>query len=433
MFNPRRYVVAMAVWVVALAGCIPAMNFAMDPLGYAKAAGWRAAQPTPEELILASSGAWPVPHGHPEAKILNVSSYRPTTAIFGSSTVWSNIDPGYPPLAADGRRPFNFGLLGVTIREMLGAFEHVVALQPPKRVVVGLEFYMFDAAKLSSPGFFDLPLAQRPSYRTDLRWFVGRRLLSADYTTEAAVMFWKRAARRLASWFVADVQAAGAEAQGAAARETFLRLMLDADRIMITTLYPPPGHTFRFVDDQGWSSLDAVRRMVAIARRHDIDLHLYISPNHARAFEAIRLMGWWPAFEAWERGLVRILDEDAKGHPNRQPVPLWDFCCYNSVTIDPIQESPTAAAGFRYFGDTVHFKTEVGDMLMDRMFATEASHKLPPDFGVRLTAQNIERHLAEIEGGHSAYLAANRQDVSDLAAMLQTMGRLTAPATEALK
>lgn len=423
----------MVVLVLALAGSIPAMNIVMDPLGYAKVAGWRAVHPTAEELILASSGVWPVPQGDSEAKILNVSYYRPATAIFGSSTVRSSIDPGYPPLSADGRRPFNFGLSGISIREMLAAFEHVVALTPPKRVVVGLEFYMFDADKLSSPGFFDLPLAQRPSYRSDLQWFVGRRLLSADYTTEAAIMFWKRVARGLASWLVADAQAAGADERGAATRETFLRLMLATDRIIITALYPPPRRVFRFVDYQRWSSLDAVRQMVAIARSHDIDLRLYISPNHARAFEAIRLMGWWPAFEEWQRGLVRILDEDGKAHPNQAPFPLWDFCCYNSVTINPIQESPTTAAGFRFFGDSVHFKTEVGYMLMDRMFATEASRQLPPDFGVRLTAQNIEPHLTEIEGGHNGYLAANRQDVRDLAGMLRSMGRLTAQAPEAPK
>ena len=422
----RRYMIAMGLIVGALLASAPALNVVMDPLGYARAAGWRPSRPTELELAFASSGAWPVPDGTREAKVLNVRYYAPESVYFGSSTVWSYIDTGYAPLrTADGRRAYNFGMAGATAHEIVTAFEHVVALKSPARVVVGMEFYMFSADKPSSPGFDDLPFAQRPTYRWDLTRFVGQRLLSADYTYQSAAMLWKPFGDRLTTWFVPPAHAAAGQGTPAApmSRAEFSQLMLDNDKIIIAALYPTVDRPFRFVDDSGASSLEAIRRMVSIARAHDIDLRLYISPNHARSYEAIRLMGWWPQFEAWQRGLVAILADDAKAHPGQAPVPLWDFCCYNDVTTDVIADPPGQAAGFPHFADSIHFKTAVGFMLMDRIFSTEASHALPADFGVRLTAGDIEAHLADIRRRQKEYTASHAEDVEAVISALRSLGR----------
>ena len=429
--TPRRYVAAMGLWVLILAGGIPAVNIAVDPLGYARAVGWRSAHPTAYELQLAAVGRWPVPHGSREAKILNVARYAPEAVIFGSSTVWSYVDAGYGPMRKiDGRPAYNFGLAGVSAREMLAAFEHVVALHPPKLAIIGLEFYMFSADKPTSPGFFDLPLAQRPSYRFD-RWrFVARRLLSSDYTWESAGMLFKPIGQWLGSWVGrrgSAVELASAPSAGNP-RSDFLRLMSDTDRIMVAALYPAQGRPFRFVDDEGWSSIDAIRRIIAVGRAHDVDLRFYISPNHARTFETIRLLGWWTEYQAWERQLTALLADDARTHPDRPPIPLWDFCCYSSVTADPVVSAPTSTNGFRYFADSVHFKTEVGYMLLDRIFGTSAPGAIPDDFGVMVTALDIDEHLSEINRGHHAYVAAHSEEVKEIEAGLRSSGRL-GPAT----
>ena len=256
----RRYVFAMAITTVVLIGSIPAVNLAVDPLGYARAAGWRPANPDPTEIQFAPYGSWPVPHGTEEAKVLDVKFYRPESVVFGSSTVWSYLDVRNPVLReSDGRTAYNFGLAGASIRKLLGAYEHVVALHPPKRAVVGLEFYMFSADK-PSYGFFDLPLAQQPTYREDLNRFVGKRLLSADYTYAAQAELWApviKAAQSLWTQLAGPkVGASGLAAQAPPVarvdREKFLQSMLEGDRVIITGLYPPPGKPFRLVDDEGW-------------------------------------------------------------------------------------------------------------------------------------------------------------------------------------
>ena len=417
----------MGFWVFGLLAAIPAMNIALDPLGYARVVGWRPARPSAVDLQLESLGRWPVPHGVREAKMLNVAHYRPASVVFGSSTVWSYVDVAYPPLrSGDGRPGYNFGLAGASFRELSTAFEHVVALTPPKQVVFGTEFYMFAGDKPSAPGFSDLPMAHHPSFQWERARFVATRLLSADYTSASLSAVFDGVSQWIEFWFGRVVHAAesGAAPAGPPARDAFLGLISNAERIQIAALYPPGPQPFRFADDDGWSSLEAFRRVVEISRAHGIDLRFYISPNHARTFELIRMMGFWPQYESWERQLVAILDNDARMHADRPPIPLWDFSGYTSVTTEPVMDDATPVDGFRHFADSFHFKSDVGLRMMDRIFKSDELQSSPADFGIQLTPANIERHLDDMNRGHEAYRAAHMEEVRGMAAMLRSLGRL---------
>ncbi len=444
MRAPQHYVLTVLAVTVVLLTSIPAVNIAVDPYGYARLVGWRPANPNDAEASFAAGGAWPAPSGTREAKMLNVAYYQPQSVVFGSSTVWSHIDTGYAPLrGADGRPAFNFGLAGVSLREMEAAFAHVLALRPPARVLLGLEFYMFSADKATSPGFFELPMAQRQDYSGQLKRFVSSRLFTAECTFESQAQLWAPVTKRLRALAggralfrqpgpnfgigvgagLRPVDAVSASPGPGRTRDDFLRLMLDGDRVIISGLYPPPGQPFRFVDDAGWSSLEAVRRMVALARQHRVDLRIYLSPHHARAYEAIRLMGWWPKFEAWQRGLVEILAEDAAAHAAEPAIPLWDFGGYTSVTLDPVVTS-VDSAGYSRFHDAIHFATAVGYMVIDRLLPTAAAQPMPDDFGVRLTASTVDYHLAAVRQTQQHYGVANQAEVSAVSEMLKSLGRL---------
>ena len=424
MRRGRRYLAGMGTVVVLLLGALAAMNVAMDPLGYARVAGWRPAHPDAVQSAFQSSGAWPVPHGTRDAKILNVGLYAPTTVYFGSSTVWSYVDAGYKPILWDDRKAYNFGLAGANAHEIAEAFAHVVALHPPRRAIVGLEFYMFSADKPTAPGYEELPFAQRPSYRLDFWRFIGQHVFSAEYTSASAAEVWKSISKWTSAWLSPTVSAATIDRSQPRTRAEFDAMMLSIDKVQVVSLYPA-DRSFRTVDDAGVSTLDAIRRIVALARQHDIDLRLYLSPNHARSFETIRLLGWWPQFEAWQRELAAIVSEDAKAHPGDRPVELWDFCCYNGITTDVIADL-SDGAGFEHFADTIHFKTPVGYMLMDRMFGTEAAASLPADFGIRVTADTVDSHLAEVRDAQRAYVSTHPGDVQAITDALKAVGRLKA-------
>lgn len=49
----------------------------------------------------------------------------------------------------------------------------------------------------------------------------------------------------------------------------------------------------------------------------------------------------------------------------------------------------------QFYWDSSHFKSLVGDLVLDRVFAIEVPGRpMPPDFGVQLTASNVDEVLS---------------------------------------
>ena len=74
-----------------------------------------------------------------------------------------------------------------------------------------------------------------------------------------------------------------------------------------------------------------------------------------------------------------------------QVTPYWDFS-YSSVSFEP-----------RYFYDETHFRNCVGEMALARIFGDDSLY-IPDDFGVYVTSDNVQEHLADM--AQAAPLAA---------------------------
>ncbi len=69
----------------------------------------------------------------------------------------------------------------------------------------------------------------------------------------------------------------------------------------------------------------------------------------------------------------------------------------------------------RWFWEHSHYRKITGDLVLDRVFGTTAPERpLPADFGVRLTAANIDAHIARAGTGLRAWAAANSDLVSPI-------------------
>ena len=66
-----------------------------------------------------------------------------------------------------------------------------------------------------------------------------------------------------------------------------------------------------------------------------------------------------------------------------QVTPYWDFS-YSSVSFEP-----------RYFYDETHFRNCVGEMALARIFGDDFLY-IPDDFGVYVTSDNVQEHLADM-------------------------------------
>ena len=150
--------------------------------------------------------------------------------------------------------------------------------------------------------------------------------------------------------------------------------------------------------------------MIRVAQQHEITVKLFISPIHARQLEAIRIMNLYPIFEQWKRDLVTILSEEKANYT------LWDFTGYNQWTTEAIPADPKQT--MRWYWESSHYKIALGNKVLDRLFA-DYFESQQDDFGVILTSEGIEMHLAQIRWARQAYQRNYPQEIKELKTLAQ--------------
>jgi hypothetical protein len=168
-------------------------------------------------------------------------------------------------------------------------------------------------------------------------------------------------------------------------------------RLLGSTWQPwlvPPKRMYCFADpDQGFVTFDAFRFMLRWAHAKGTDVRLFVTPNPAAVRRLLIALDLGERYEFWLRELVRI-NEDEAARAGRQPLPLWDFSAPNTITREPIPV-PGDATPMQWYWEFSHYRKETGDLILDRVLDyRDPARRVPADFGVRLTGENIDAHLA---------------------------------------
>lgn len=129
------------------------------------------------------------------------------------------------------------------------------------------------------------------------------------------------------------------------------------------------GHVYRdYAYDTGLPALWRSLRMEHPSTRFTV----FTTPVSAALFRELVRAGRLPDLERWLRDAVEAFGE------------VTDFMGVNSITI---------ADG--HYQDGSHFYPETGDLIARRLSHADASG-VPADFGVRVTADNLDAHLAQL-------------------------------------
>lgn len=328
------------------------------------------------------------------------------TVILGSSRSDIGISPDHPALATGGA--FNAAMSGQQIWESARILE-ALARRPNnelKTVILGLDFFAFNSFM---PTPFDYTDDNFSRWRVTELVFSISTLLDAFRTVirqqpypilaHGGIVHENGFREYIGNPFVLPRESFRGSEEG------YLRF----------TYNPPPACA--------WSATDARRnldmyqeyqRLLAIAHEHDMDVKMLISPSHARQWETLAAAGLWQQFEDWKRRLVSVNEETARqyAHP---AFPLWDFSGYNRVTTFPVPDAADAP-GVLYW-ESSHYRKEVGDLALDRIFSPKPLQpSIPaPDFGTLLTGDSVEPWLAQQRLERQHYRANHRQDIEEIA------------------
>lgn len=115
------------------------------------------------------------------------------------------------------------------------------------------------------------------------------------------------------------------------------------------------------------AAVDAIRDIKEMCDEHGIQLIAFINPIHYLTYRENYPKG----LNAFKKRIVEI-------------TPFYDFSGLNRITTKNY-----------YYYETSHYRPIVGDMIIRRIFDPENA---PKDFGTYVTKDNINEHIANMEG-----------------------------------
>jgi hypothetical protein len=135
------------------------------------------------------------------------------------------------------------------------------------------------------------------------------------------------------------------------------------------------------------TAIDALERIIGVARSRGVTLHLVITPSYPWDDYRLLSLGYWRLVEDFYRKMSRY-----EG--------VVSFAQYNEIT----EEAP--ADGMRYWNDPLHFSLRTGRLMLQAM-SGRPDAETPANFMRRLDPGTVETVLAERRHGLEAWVARN--------------------------
>jgi len=322
-------------------------------------------------------------------KTLELPLRQPRTVVIGSSRVHDAMNPEHPILKELGPA-YNLGVDMNRIHETLLLLKHATENSTIKRVVIGLDFFMFNSLQRQSNDF-DEKITGRKIAFTD---YLVPAIFSATSIRDSIRTIQISKQEPLRREFLPN----GYRPQAFFSLKDYPAAHYYTNWIFLTS--HPQGTRYYHehkIDDSSFVDFESILKL---CREKNIQIRLYLSPAHANLDgEGIRALGKWEALEEWKRRITKISDQ--------HNVPLWDFSGYNSVTTEKVS-SP-----MQYYWDSSHFNEKVSDWILKRIFQSDEK-SIPQDFGIQLTPRNIEEHLESIRHNRERYFSENRNEIEKL-------------------
>ncbi|MFZ2171323.1 MAG: hypothetical protein WAW61_17005 [Methylococcaceae bacterium] len=147
--------------------------------------------------------------------------------------------------------------------------------------------------------------------------------------------------------------------------------------------------------------LSGLRRVVKVAKEHNIELVFFVYPQHAYSLELDNQCGdqdtHWRAMQQ----IAKLIEAEAT--PDQ--VRAWHFYGFNEITTEPI--GTTA----KYWQDSMHFNFEMGNIMLADMFGGVVNQ---PKLAHPITTSSIEADFRDFLRERTEYLQHHPEFLANL-------------------
>ncbi|KAB8051147.1 hypothetical protein GCN74_26605 [Janthinobacterium sp. FT14W] len=369
----RRYLASFLACAFLVLGSISFLNYQVDPYLLHQ---WDSPLLQRPRQLNEKLGAW--------AKTYAVARYRPAVIYIGNSRTEMGLPTAVRALF-DGKSIFNSAVSGASLGDAIRLAEHAARVSPVETMVWGVDAPTF-SLQMGAARVEDSLTGARHGFFAQRALVNLKRGLTLDMTEDSV---------RILTGHAGDVCRSNLAAFGQRDETCTLAGM----RHWLGTSDAIPVRLQEFGDGQGPTppSTPALDASIGKLCRGGLRLRLYINPTHALTLYALYWRGKWDAMQAWQRGLVQLVERHRRQGCD---VRLHDFSGFNSITT----EATPLVSGkpdMHYYWEVSHYRDNVGRLILARLFGGDM---LPPaDFGVELTPANVGAHQAAMRAARERY------------------------------
>lgn len=347
------------------------------------------------------------------ARAIGIENVCANAALFGSSKTLQGLSTASIWVAKDADvRAYNFGIGFPSIVEISDFVRHAHSACRLKKIVIGLDFFMFNAARprndkdylrvlQSSSASYVERLARRLPLHT-------RMLLSAQNagdamnTVKASIS--RSAPLRDADWTMTD-----------AYYEEKVRSMggynaiFEAEMGSYIGYLPPPLYAFSSIDARGRSYYDVFRDLVVFSAQEGIELSVFISPSHAYEFVGLHILNLWDAFEDFKRTTTETLERHSTPVSTGRCRGPMDFAYVHEFAAEPVPPSDSKDI-MLYWWESTHYKKNVGQAIAARLKQREISSPDSREFGRCLLTESLSKTFEMERAELHLYIARHSRE-----------------------
>ena len=309
-------------------------------------------------------------------KAVDVTRIKPVAVFLGSSRTEYGLDPTYPSL--DNYQPaYNLAVGAATPHELFRYLQHAIANQPNLEIVIiNLDEFMFNELNREDAGFSEKRLGKHHLILQDA---VNTTLSLDAVAASQENISYSQKNREYQSYSPKGMLNLRPIDRDVSATEYRFKKSID----FYFQVFPEYQLSQKYLND--------FQKIIDLCNQYGIEVKVFISPSHATRWETVRAAGHWQMFEQMKREIVKI-------------TPVWDFSGYNSITTEPISNT------MKNYIDDSHYHKQIGNLVIDRLLGVR-NDKIPDDFGILLTPENVESHLGKIRGDREAWAKQNLEEV----------------------
>ncbi len=324
------------------------------------------------------------------AKAGMVTSTPWDTAFFGSSRVDIALDPEHPGWGE--RKAINLAVSAGALAETERIFHYAVTHAPIDLAIIGVdvsdmvrEFQGFADVGFTESRFYELgdPVERELRYLFGVSSFESSVQTLINQANRELPEYTPRGHRSRPQEPVNVAEVIARHAIGHAVRTTrvrrhFLEISPDKTRMLQNILQDGKKHGCRIV--------------------------ILIPPSHATYIGTLHYLGDPDAAFGLDReALTRLVRESNEAHPDAPPAEIWDFNDFHPLNCEPV---PPVGGQMHWWLDGTHARKTLGDVMLERIMGWPVEEE-GRDYGIQLTAENLEQRIASIKEGYDRFKSEN--------------------------